>query len=146
MQITKCSAAVCDSVKAGLFIAEIWDVHFCQVACMHSSLLLPINPVARQTALATNYTCTGLWHLTCIFTSAAHFSNYISVVHTSCYVFITPALIHSLPSCVNETDALISSSSSMLSESTPGKLDVHGVCTLEQVLSFQAYFTVWIDY
>lgn len=80
---------------------------------MHSSLLISINPVAQEkTALATNYTWWGLWHLTEIFTGAAHFSNYISAVHTSCYVFIMLAFILLPPSCVNEMEKLISSSSS----------------------------------
>lgn len=80
---------------------------------MHSSLLISINPVAQEkTALATNYTCRGLWHFTEIFTGAAHFSDYISAVHTSCNVFIILAFIRLLPSCVNELEKLIFSSSS----------------------------------
>lgn len=72
---------------------------------MHRSLLISINPAAQEkTALATNYTCRGLWHLTEIFTGAAHFSNYISDVHTSCYVFIVLAFIRLLASCVNEIE------------------------------------------
>lgn len=53
------------------------------------------------------------WHLTEIFTGAAHFSNYICAVHTSWDVFIIPAFTCVLPSCVHETEQLIFNSSSL---------------------------------
>lgn len=74
---------------------------------MHSSLLISINPVAQEKQLWLQITHVGVFGISLKYLSVQLILDYISAVHTSCYMFIILVFIRLLPSCVNEIEKLI---------------------------------------